>query len=96
MLYFIIIIINCTNKDIIIINSALILLICVEVFYFALLTKLININAKNITTKQLKKLVHGKLKQLYEDLLKDGAKNKTNAIKYNVSPSEISALWTVI
>lgn len=46
------------------------------------------------TSHEFKKLVHGKLKQLYEDLLKDGAKNKTIAKKYNVSPSEISALRT--
>lgn len=32
------------------------------------------------------------MKALYEDLLKDGAKNKTIAKKYSVSPSEISAL----
>jgi len=48
------------------------------------------------TSYEFKKLVHGKLKQLYEDLLKDGAKNKTIAKKYNVSPSEISALRTEI
>lgn len=46
------------------------------------------------TSYEFKKLVHGKLKQLYEDLLKDGAKNKTIAKKYNISPSEISALRT--
>ncbi|MBD3256167.1 MAG: DDE-type integrase/transposase/recombinase [Candidatus Lokiarchaeota archaeon] len=45
---------------------------------------------------EFKKLVHAKLKQLYEDMLKDGAKNKTIAKKYNVSPSEISALRTEI
>jgi len=48
------------------------------------------------TSYEFKKLVHGKLKQLYEDILKDGAKNKTIAKKYNVSPSEISALRTEI
>lgn len=45
---------------------------------------------------EFKKLVRSKLKQLYEDILKDGAKNKTIAKKYNVSPSEISALRTEI
>lgn len=48
------------------------------------------------TSYEFKKLVHGKLKQLYEDLLKDGAKNNTIAKKYNMSPSEISALRTEI
>ena len=48
------------------------------------------------TSYEFKKLVHDKLKQLYEDLLKDGAKNTTIAKKYNVSPSEISALRTEI
>ncbi len=48
------------------------------------------------TSYEFKKLVHGKLKQLYEDILKDGAKNKTIAKKYNVSPSEISALRTEV
>ena len=48
------------------------------------------------TSYEFKKLVQCKLKQLYEDLLKDGAKNKTIAKKYNVSPSEISALRTEI
>lgn len=48
------------------------------------------------TSYEFKKLVHSKLKQLYEDMLKDGAKNKTIAKKYNVSPSEISALRTEI
>jgi parallel beta-helix repeat protein len=42
---------NNTNKDTIIIDFTLILLICVVVFYFALLTKLININTKNIRSK---------------------------------------------
>ncbi len=45
---------NNTNKDIIIIDFTLILLICFGVFYFALLTKLININAKNIRSKTAK------------------------------------------
>lgn len=44
------------------------------------------------TSHEFDKLVHGKLKQLYEDLLKNGAKNKPIAKKYHVSPSEISAL----
>ena len=41
-------------------------------------------------------MIHEKLKALYEDLLKDGAKNKTIAKKYNVSPSEISILKTEV
>ena len=41
---------------------------------------------------EFKKLIFNKLKRLYEDLLKDGAKSKTIAKKYNVSPSQISAL----
>lgn len=48
------------------------------------------------TSYEFKELVHGKLRQLYEDILKDGAKSKTIAKKYNVSPSEISALRTEI
>ena len=41
-----------------------------------------------------KELIFDKLKRLYEDLLKDGAKNKTIAKKYNISVSQISALHT--
>ena len=44
------------------------------------------------TSYEFKQLIFKKLKSLYEDLLKDGAKNKTIAKKYNVSPSQISAL----
>lgn len=48
------------------------------------------------TSYEFKELIHVKLKALYEDLLRDGAKNKTIAKKYNVSPSQISALKTEI
>lgn len=48
------------------------------------------------TSYEFKKLIQVKLKALYEDLLKDGAKNKTIAKKYGVSPSQISALRTEI
>lgn len=41
---------------------------------------------------EFKELIFNKLEKLYEDLLKDGAKSKTVAKKYNVSPSQISAL----
>jgi len=41
---------------------------------------------------EFKQLIFNKLEKLYEDLLKDGAKSKTIAKKYNVSPSQISAL----
>ena len=44
------------------------------------------------TSYEFKKLIFDKLKMLYEDLLKDGAKSKTIAKKYKVSPSQISAL----
>ncbi|GAG50575.1 unnamed protein product, partial [marine sediment metagenome] len=44
------------------------------------------------TSYEFKKLIFNKLKRLYEDLLKDGAKSKTIAKKYKVSPSQISAL----
>ena len=44
------------------------------------------------TSQEYKELIQVKLKALDEDLLKDGAKNKTIAKKYSVSPSEISAL----
>jgi transposase-like protein len=45
---------------------------------------------------EFKKFIQAKVKQLYEDMLKEGAKNKTLAKKYHVSPSEISALRTEI
>lgn len=48
------------------------------------------------TSYKYKKLINSKLKELYYDLLMDGAKNKTIAKKYNVSPSQISALRTEI
>lgn len=48
------------------------------------------------TSFEYKKLINSKLKELYYDLLKDGAKNKTIAKKYGVSPSQISALRTEI
>ena len=48
------------------------------------------------TSYKYKKLIHSKLKELYYDLLKDGAKNTTIAKKYGVSPSQISALRTEI
>jgi len=48
------------------------------------------------TSREFQDLIHEKLKALYEDLLKDGAKNKTIAKKYNVSPSEISILKTEV
>jgi len=41
---------------------------------------------------EYKELTNTKVKALYEDLLKDGAKNKTIAKKYGVSPAQISAL----
>ena len=47
------------------------------------------------TSYEFKKQVFNKLERLYEDLLKDGAKNKTIAKKYKVSPSQISALRAV-
>lgn len=48
------------------------------------------------TSYQFKELIFGKLKVLYEDLLKDGAKNKTIAKKYGISESQVSALRTEI
>ncbi len=48
------------------------------------------------TSYQFKELIFGKLKALYEDLLKDGAKNKTIAKKYEISESQVSALRTEI
>jgi len=47
------------------------------------------------TSYEFKRLIFDKLKRLYEDLLKDGAKSKTIAKKYNVSPSQISKLRAV-
>ncbi len=44
------------------------------------------------TSYEFKQLIFNKLKSLYEDLLKDGAKSKTIAKKYKVSASQISAL----
>jgi len=44
------------------------------------------------TSYEYKELIRAKIKALYEDLLKDGAKNKTIAKKYSVSPAQISAL----
>jgi len=48
------------------------------------------------TSYQFNELIFCKLKALYEDLLKDGAKNKTIAKKYGISESQISALRTEI
>ncbi len=48
------------------------------------------------TSYQFNELIFGKLKTLYEDLLKDGAKNKTIAKKYGISESQVSALRTEI
>jgi len=48
------------------------------------------------TSLEFQDLIRDKLKALCEDLMKDGAKNKTIAKKYGVSPSEISALKTEI
>ena len=48
------------------------------------------------TSYQFRELIFGKLKALYEDLLKDGAKNKTIAKKYGISESQVSALRTEI
>ena len=48
------------------------------------------------TSHQFRELIFGKLKALYEDLLKDGAKNKTIAKKYGISESQVSALRTEI
>ena len=48
------------------------------------------------TSYQFKELIFSKLKALYEDLLKDGAKNKTIAKKYGISESQVSALRTEI
>ncbi|NGX49684.1 MAG: hypothetical protein K940chlam5_01283 [Candidatus Anoxychlamydiales bacterium] len=47
------------------------------------------------TSHEFKRLIFDKLKRLYEDLLKDGAKSKTIAKKYKVSPSQISKLRAV-
>jgi len=44
------------------------------------------------TSYQFKELVFNKLKAFYEDLMKDGAKNKTIAKKYGISKSQVSAL----
>jgi len=44
------------------------------------------------TSYEFKELIVTKLERLYEDLLKDGAKSKTIAKKYKVSPSQISKL----
>jgi len=48
------------------------------------------------TSYQFNELIFSKLKALYEDLLKDGAKNKTIAKKYGISESQVSALRTEI
>ena len=48
------------------------------------------------TSYQFKELILSKLKALYEDLLMDGAKNKTIAKKYRISESQVSALRTEI
>ena len=48
------------------------------------------------TSFEYQELIRDKLKELYEDLLKDGAKNKTIAKKYGISPSEISVLKTEV
>jgi len=48
------------------------------------------------TSYQFKELIFDKLMALYEDLLKDGAKNKTIAKKYGISESQVSALRTEI
>ena len=47
------------------------------------------------TSHEFKQLIFTKLERLYEDLLKDGAKGKTIAKKYKVSPSQISKLRDV-
>ena len=47
------------------------------------------------TSYEFKELIFTKLEKLYEDLLKDGAKSKTIAKKYKVSPSQISKLRDV-
>lgn len=44
------------------------------------------------TSYEFKRLVFVKLERLYEDLLVDGAKSKTIAKKYNISPSQVSKL----
>lgn len=48
------------------------------------------------TSYQFRELIFDKLKSLYEDLIKDGAKNKTIAKKYGVSESQISTLRSEI
>ena len=48
------------------------------------------------TSYQFRELRFGKLKALYEDLLKNSAKNKTIAKKYGISKSQVSALRTEI
>jgi len=48
------------------------------------------------TSYQFKELIFNKLNALYEDLLKDGAKNKTIAKKYEISESQVSTLRTEI
>ena len=44
------------------------------------------------TSYQFKELIYGKLKAFYEDMLKDGAKNKTIAKKYEIFESQVSSL----
>ncbi|MBN1214084.1 MAG: hypothetical protein JXA99_01455 [Candidatus Lokiarchaeota archaeon] len=46
------------------------------------------------TSHEFQEMIRDNLKDLYKDLLKKGAKNKTIANKYSVSPSEISVLKT--
>ncbi len=46
------------------------------------------------TSHQFMVLISRKLKAFYEDLLMDGAKNKTIAKKYDISESQVSALRT--
>jgi transposase-like protein len=48
------------------------------------------------TSYQFKELIYGKLKAFYEDMLKDGAKNKTIAKKYEISEAQVSSLRSEI
>ncbi len=44
------------------------------------------------TSYQFQELIFGKLKELYEDLMIEGAKHKTIAKKYGISEAQVSAL----
>ena len=48
------------------------------------------------TSYQFQELIHDKLKILYEDLMLDGAKQKSIAKKYNISEAQVSLLRATI